>query len=162
PLIVEAHGGPSGIAVPTWRGGDTIALLAAAGYYVLMPNPRGSYGQGADFQRANARDFGYGDLRDILAAVDAAIEQFPIDPHRIGIMGWSHGGFLAMFTVTQSARFKAAVAGAGIANWTSYFGQTLVDHWMVPYFGATPYDDPAVYEKCSPLRFANQVKTPTL
>jgi dipeptidyl aminopeptidase/acylaminoacyl peptidase len=162
PMIVEAHGGPSGIATPVWRGADSVALLAAAGYYVLLPNPRGSYGQGSAFQGANARDFGYGDLRDILAAVDAAIERYPIDPGRVGIMGWSYGGFLAMFAVTQTARFQAAVAGAGIANWNSYYGQNVVDHWMVPYFGANPFDDPAVYDRSSPIHFIKQVATPTL
>ena len=78
------------------------------------------------------------------------------------MMGWSYGGFMTMWTVTQTARFKAAVAGAGIANWQSYYGQNKIDQWMVPFFGASVYDDPAVYAKSSPIQFIKNVKTPTL
>lgn len=84
-----------------------------------MPNPRGSYGQGLDFTPANVKDFGGGDLRDLLVGVDVAIEKYPIDPMRLGITGWSYGGFMTMWTVTQTNRFRAAVAGAGVANWQS-------------------------------------------
>ena len=77
-------------------------------------------------------------------------------------MGWSYGGFMTMWTVTQTDRFRAAVAGAGIANWQSYYGQNLIGQWMIPFFGASVYDDPAVYEKSSPIRFIKNVKTPTL
>ena len=129
---------------------------------MLLPNPRGSYGQGEDFTRANVKDFGGGDLRDDLAGVDAAIKKYPIDPDRLGVTGWSYGGFMTMWTVTQTDRFRAAVAGAGIANWQSYYGQNLIDQWMIPFFGASVYDDPAVYEKSSPIRFIKNVKTPTL
>ena len=132
------------------------------GYYVLLPNPRGSYGQGEDFTRANVKDFGGGDLRDDLAGVDAAIKKCPIDPNRLGVTGWSYGGFMTMWTVTQTDRFHAAVAGAGIANWQSYYGQNLIGQWMIPFFGASVYDDPAVYEKSSPIRFIKNVRTPTL
>jgi dipeptidyl aminopeptidase/acylaminoacyl peptidase len=161
-LVVQVHGGPSSAVVPSWPGYSSAAMLAAAGYYVLLPNPRGSYGQGEEFTRANVKDFGYGDLRDILAAVDSAIARYPIDPQRLGVTGWSYGGYMTMFAVTQTTRFKAAVAGAGIANWTSYYGQNLIDQWMIPFFGASVYDDPAVYAKSSPINFIKRVKTPTL
>ncbi len=108
-----------------------------------MPNPRGSYGQGEAFTQANRKDFGYGDLRDILAGVDTVLRQYPVDPGRIGITGWSYGGFMTMFAVTQTQRFKAAVAGAGISDWQSYYGENSIDQWMIPYFGASVYDDPA-------------------
>jgi Dipeptidyl aminopeptidases/acylaminoacyl-peptidases len=108
------------------------------------------------------QDFGGGDLRDDLAGVDAAMKKYPIDPNRLGVMGWSYGGFMTMWTVTQTDRFRAAVAGAGIANWQSYYGQNLIGQWMIPFFGASVYDDPAVYEKSSPIRFIKNVKTPTL
>jgi len=127
----------------------------------LLPNPRGSYGQGEEFTRANVKDFGLGDLRDTLAGVDAAIRKYPIDPNRLGVTGWSYGGYMTMWTVTQTTRFRAAVAGAGIANWQSYYGQNLIDQWMIPFFGASVYDDPAVYEKSSPIHFIKKVKTPT-
>ena len=167
PMVVLIHGGPSSAVTPDWPAGfgmsrAIIAALSARGYYVLMPNPRGSYGQGEEFTRANVKDFGAGDLRDILAGVDAAIKKYPIDPARLGVTGWSYGGYMTMWTVTQTNRFHAAVAGAGIANWQSYYGQNLIGQWMIPFFGASVYDDPAVYEKSSPIRFIKNVKTPTL
>jgi dipeptidyl aminopeptidase/acylaminoacyl peptidase len=167
PMVVLIHGGPSSVTTSEWPASfgmsrAIIAALSARGYYVLLPNPRGSYGQGEDFTRANVQDFGGGDLRDDLAGVDAAIKKYPIDPNRLGVTGWSYGGFMTMWTVTQTNRFHAAVAGAGIANWQSYYGQNLIDQWMIPFFGASVYDDPAVYEKSSPIHFIKKVKTPTL
>jgi dipeptidyl aminopeptidase/acylaminoacyl peptidase len=167
PMVVLIHGGPSGVTTSEWPASfgmsrAIIAALSARGYYVLLPNPRGSYGRGEDFTRANVKDFGGGDLRDILAGVDAAIKKYAIDPARLGVTGWSYGGYMTMWTVTQTNRFRAAVAGAGIANWQSYYGQNLIDQWMIPFFGASVYDDPAVYEKSSPIRFIRNVKTPTL
>lgn len=167
PLVVLIHGGPSSAETPAWPAGfgmwkAIVAALSAHGYYVLLPNPRGSYGQGEDFTRANVKDFGRGDLRDVMAGVDDVIAHYPIDPERLGITGWSYGGFMTMWTVTQTNRFHAAVAGAGIANWQSYYGENLIDQWMIPFFGASVYDDPGVYEKSSPIRFIKNVKTPTL
>src|SRR5438876_138020 len=167
PMVVLIHGGPSSVTTSEWPASfgmsrAIIAALSTRGYYALLPNPRGSYGQGEDFTRANVKDFGGGDLRDDLAGADAAIKKYPIDPNRLGVMGWSYGGFMTMWTVTQTDRFRAAVAGAGIANWQSYYGQNLIDHWMIPFFGASVYDDPAVYEKSSPIRFIKNVKTATL
>jgi dipeptidyl aminopeptidase/acylaminoacyl peptidase len=167
PMVVLIHGGPSGATTSDWPAGfgmsrAIIAALSACGYYVLLPNPRGSYGQGEDFTRANVKDFGHGDLRDILAGVDAAIKKYPINKDHLGVTGWSYGGFMTMWTVTQTNRFRAAVAGAGIANWQSYYGQNLIDQWMIPFFGASVYDDPAVYQKSSPIQFIKNVKTPTL
>jgi dipeptidyl aminopeptidase/acylaminoacyl peptidase len=163
PLVVAVHGGPASSLKPAWpHPGFNPVLLSQQGYFVLMPNPRGSYGRGEKFATANVRDFGGGDLRDILAGVDEAIRTAPVDPERIGITGWSYGGFMTMFAVTQTTRFKAAVAGAGISNWQSYYGQNAIDTWMIPYFGASVYDDPAVYGKMSAINFIKQVKTPTL
>jgi dipeptidyl aminopeptidase/acylaminoacyl peptidase len=163
PMIVSIHGGPSGAGKPEWPAEFALmAVLASQGYYVLMPNPRGSYGQGEEFVRANVKDLGGGDLGDILAGVDAAIAHYPIDPDHLGVTGWSYGGFMTMWTVTQTKRFRAAMAGAGIANWQSYYGQNLIDQWMIPFFGATVYDDPAAYEKSSPIHYIKQVTTPTL
>src|SRR5437867_3785569 len=121
PMVVLIHGGPSSVTTSEWPASfgmsrAIIAALSTRGYYVLLPNPRGSYGQGEEFTRANVNDFGGGDLRDDLAGVDAAIKKYPIDPNRLGVMGWSYGGFMTMWTVTQTDRFRAAVAGAGIAN----------------------------------------------
>ncbi len=167
PMVVLIHGGPSSAVTPEWPASfgmprAIIAALSSRGYYVLMPNPRGSYGQGEEFTRANVKDFGAGDLRDILAGVDAAIKKYSINPARLGVTGWSYGGFMTMWTVTQTNHFHGAVAGAGIANWQSYYGQNLIDQWMIPFFGASVYDDPAVYEKSSPIHYIKKVKTPTL
>lgn len=166
PMIVQVHGGPAAAASPRYvaagdNGNPLARDLVKEGYFVFMPNPRGSYGQGAAFTRANRRDFGGGDWRDILAGVDAVIARAPIDGNRLGLMGHSYGGFMTMWGVTHSRRFKAAVAGAGIANWISYYGQNGIDQWMVPYFGATMYDDPAVYRAASPIESIKTARTPT-
>jgi dipeptidyl aminopeptidase/acylaminoacyl peptidase len=163
PMIVTVHGGPSSAVIPRWPGvGFGGAPFAALGYFVFMPNPRGSFGQGEKYVQANRKDFGYGDLRDILAGVDAVEKKVPVDDQRLGLTGWSYGGFMTMFAITQTQRFHAAVAGAGISNWQSYYGQNLIDQWMPPFFGATVYDDAAVYAKSSAINFIKQAKTPTL
>ena len=162
PMITEIHGGPAWANMPEYIGQGFVRHLLDAGYAVFLPNPRGSYGQGEAFTRANVRDFGYGDLRDILAGVDAAERAAPIDDHRLGLTGWSYGGYMTMFAVTQTQRFRAAVAGAGIADWQSYYGENGIDAWMIPYFGASVYADPATYAKSSPMTFIRQVRTPTL
>jgi dipeptidyl aminopeptidase/acylaminoacyl peptidase len=164
PMIVEVHGGPASAEVAHWGagGGLSPAAFSALGYFVLQPNPRGSYGQGEAFTQANRKDFGYGDLRDILAGVDAVEARYPVDPGRVGITGWSYGGFMTMFAVTQTGRFRAAVAGAGISDWQSYYGENSIDQWMTPYFGVPVYDDPAVYAKSSAINFIKQAHTPTL
>jgi dipeptidyl aminopeptidase/acylaminoacyl peptidase len=163
-LIVMVHGGPSYSITPDWpRAGFGAAPLAAAGYFVLQPNPRGSYGQGEAFTQANRKDFGYGDFRDILAGVDAVEKQIPaVDDKRLGLTGWSYGGFMTMFGVTQTHRFKAAVAGAGISDWRSYYGENQIDQWMTPFFGASVYTDSAVYAKSSAINYISKVTTPTL
>ena len=163
PLIVSVHGGPSSAVTPHWPSVSYGATpFSALGYFVFMPNPRGSYGQGEKFTQANIKDFGYGDLRDVLAGVDVIEKRFPIDKQREGLTGWSYGGFMTMFGVTQTTRFKAAVAGAGISDWQSYYGENSIDQWMVPFFGKTVYDDPAAYAKSSAIDFIKNVKTPTL
>ena len=161
PMIVQVHGGPAAAVEPGFitRGGA--AALIERGYYVFMPNPRGSYGQGEAFVQLNRRDFGGADLGDILAGVDAAEKVAPIDDKRLGLYGHSYGGFMTMWGVTHTDRFKAAVAGAGIADWVSYYGENGIDQWMIPYFGASAYDDPKIYDKLSPIRYIHAAKTPT-
>jgi dipeptidyl aminopeptidase/acylaminoacyl peptidase len=161
PMITLVHGGPSSAVTPTYVEGGTVRDLLDHGYFVFQPNPRGSYGQGEAFTAANRKDFGGGDLSDILAGIDAVERLAPVDENRLGVMGHSYGGFMTMWTVTHSHRFKAAVAGAGIANWSSYYGENGIDQWMVPFFGATFYDDPAVYDRLSPIRYIKNAATPT-
>jgi dipeptidyl aminopeptidase/acylaminoacyl peptidase len=163
PLVVRVHGGPSWAVQPYWpTRWDYAMALPSQGYFVLQPNPRGSYGQGEKFTAANVKDFGYGDFRDILAGVDEAIKVAPVDPARLGITGWSYGGYMSMWGVTQTNRFRAAVSGAGLANWQSYYGENKIDQWMIPFMGATVYDDPELYAKISPITFIKKVTTPTL
>jgi dipeptidyl aminopeptidase/acylaminoacyl peptidase len=165
PLIVHVHGGPASAVLSRWEGGSgglSSTVLSALDYFVLLPNPRGSYGQGEAFTQANRKDFGYGDLRDILAGVDAVLAKYSVDPNRVGIAGWSYGGFMTMFALTQTHRFRAGVAGAGISDWLSYYGENSIDQWMIPYFGASVYDDPQVYAKSSAINYIKNVTTPAL
>ena len=159
-MITIVHGGPSSASVPSFGGGGAQALLDK-GYYVFLPNPRGSYGQGEAFTAANKRDFGGGDLRDILTGIDAVEKVAPIDDARLGLMGGSYGGFMAMWANTQTNRFKAIVASAGLSNWVSYYGTNGIDQWMLPFFGKTLYDDRKAYEDVSAVNFIKNAKTPT-
>jgi dipeptidyl aminopeptidase/acylaminoacyl peptidase len=161
PLVVNVHGGPSWACTSHWDE-SSMGPQSAMGYFALCPNPRGSYGQGEAFTRGNVKDFGGGDYRDIMAGVDAIAKQYPIDARRIGIRGHSYGGYMTMWAETQTGRFAAAVAGAGLSDWLSYYGLNDIDEWMIPFFGASVYDDPGVYAKSDPMHFVTAVKTPTL
>ena len=161
PLVVNVHGGPSSACGARWDT-RTAGLQSSMGYFSLCPNPRGSYGQGESFTQANVKDFGGGDFRDIMAGIDAIAKEYPVDPRRLGIRGHSYGGYMTMWAETQTHRFAAAVAGAGLSNWLSYYGVNEIDEWMIPFFGASIYDDPAVYAKSDPMHFIKQVQTPTL
>jgi dipeptidyl aminopeptidase/acylaminoacyl peptidase len=160
PLITSVHGGPAAASVPGFSGPGLLHKELEKGYAVFLPNPRGSFGQGEAFAAANVRDLGQGDLRDILAGIDAVERVAPIDDKRLGITGGSYGGFMTMWAVTQTNRFKAGVAAAGISDWLSYYGENGIDEWMMPYFGATVYADPDVYARSSPINFIRNVKTP--
>ena len=163
PMIVYVHGGPSAATLPSWpRDGYGAVPLAAMGYFVFMPNPRGSFGEGERFAKGVRLNMGYGDLRDILAGVDQVERQYPIDDSRLGLTGWSYGGFMSMFAPTQTHRFKAAVVGAGLSDWESYYGENSIDEWMIPFFGASVYQDPKAYAKSSAIDFIQNDKTPSL
>ena len=161
PLVVNVHGGPSAACGAHWDA-QTLGAESAMGYFAFCPNPRGSYGQGEAFTQGNVKDFGGGDFRDIMTGIDAIAKQYPIDEHRLGIRGHSYGGYMTMWAETQTHRFAAAVAGAGLSDWLSYYGVNEIDEWMIPFFGASVYDDPAVYAKSDPMHFVKNVKTPTL
>jgi dipeptidyl aminopeptidase/acylaminoacyl peptidase len=160
PLIVYVHGGPSWANLPSWT--NNASAYSEFGYFVLMPNPRGSFGEGEHFAQAIRNQMGYGDLDDILAGVDKVEKMLPIDDNRLGLTGWSYGGFMSMFAPTRTNRFKAMVAGAGISNWQSYYGQNQIDQWMIPFFGASLYDDPGAYAKSSAINLIKRTKTPAL
>ena len=161
PLVTTVHGGPAAAAVPFFRGPGLLWDMLERGWAVFEPNPRGSFGQGERFTLANVRDFGHGDLRDILAGIDAAERAAPIDDARLGLTGGSYGGYMTMWAVTQTQRFKAAVAAAGVSDWQSYYGENGIDGWLMPYFGASLYEDPEVYARSSPIRYIRNVRTPT-
>jgi len=161
PMITVVHGGPSSANVPNFLSTGGLPSLIRAGYYIFLPNPRGSYGQGEAFTMANRRDFGGGDLRDILAGIDAVEKVAPVDDNRLGLTGGSYGGFMAMWANTQTNRFKAIVAGAGLSNWISYYGTNGIDQWMIPFFGKSAYDDPEPYVKASAITYIKKARTPT-
>jgi len=151
PMVVLVHGGPAAAALNHWPPAfDDVEVLSSLGYFVLYPNPRGSMGQGETFTQGNVKDLGYGDLRDIEAGVKYTLGSYPVDPRRIGITGWSYGGFMAMWAITQTDMFQASVAGPGVSNWQSYYGQVEIEKWVIPYFGASAYDDSAIYARSSP------------
>ncbi|MGH9477405.1 MAG: prolyl oligopeptidase family serine peptidase [Terriglobales bacterium] len=162
PLIVSVHGGPTFANLPSWGG--NAAVYSNFGYFVLLPNPRGSTGEGEAFVRQNigAAKMGYGDLDDILKGIDKVETIAPVDNHRLGMTGWSYGGFMSMFAPTQTNRFQAVVAGAGLSDWESYYGENQIDKWMVPFFGASVYVDPAAYAKSSAINYITHDHTPAL
>src|SRR5438105_14203340 len=123
-MIVLVHGGPAGAVPSLWL--DQVLLLASQGYYVFLPNFRGSFGQGEAFTRANVKDFGYGDLRDIQRGIDAVLKEAPVDPQRLGLFGHSYGGDITKWVAEQKQRFKAAGASAGIANRVANNGENVI------------------------------------
>ena len=163
PMLVSVHGGPAWIQVPSVASMDfQITSFTRLGYFVFFPNPRGSFGKGEKFTQANRRDWGFGDVSDIVTGVDAVTAKYPVDTQRVGIIGWSYGASTAMMAVGRSTRFRAAVAGAGASNLVSYYGQNQIDKWMHFYYGASAYDDPEAYMRNSAISYVKQVKTPTL
>lgn len=165
PLLVLIHGGPAGAFAQTFTGRAAlfpVAAFAARGYAVLSPNVRGSTGYGRLFQDQNHRDWGGSDYRDVMSGVDHVIKLGVADPERLGIMGWSYGGYLSGWTITQTHRFKAASFGAGVSNGISQTGTTDIPSARLNYFGAWPWDDPKIYLSRSPLMHARNVTTPTL
>jgi dipeptidyl aminopeptidase/acylaminoacyl peptidase len=161
PLFAHVHGGPSWGYVPRfvslWE-----RLLIARGCLVFLPNPRGSWGYGHGFQSANVGDLGGGDWRDINAGVDDLIETGLADPERLAIGGWSYGGYLTAWAVTQTDRFRCAIAGASITNYESNYGVVPNREWQTTMFGSNVYDDFDLHRSRSPIAFASRVKTPTL
>jgi dipeptidyl aminopeptidase/acylaminoacyl peptidase len=160
PLYVNVHGGPSGAECDYWSGMDMVYL--AAGYAVLRPNYRGSWGQGMAFADAVMGDMGGKDLQDILSGVEYLVREGKVDGERVAIGGWSNGGYLSAWAVTQTDRFKAAMMGAGIADWLNMHAQTNIPDADIMMIAADPLVNPEAYHRCSPITFADRVRTPTL
>jgi dipeptidyl aminopeptidase/acylaminoacyl peptidase len=165
PLLVIIHGGPTGVSQPTLTASAyayPVPIFLAQGALVLQPNYRGSAGYGAAFRALNVRNLGVGDMWDVMSGVDSLIAKGIVDPSRMGSMGWSEGGYISAFLTTHTDRFKAISVGAGISDWMTYYVNTDITPFTRQYLHATPWDDPAIYAKTSPITTITQAKTPTL
>ncbi len=164
PLLVNIHGGPTGIDYPTPIDSYVypIPQWLAKGAVVLQPNYRGSAGYGEAFRELNVRNLGVGDAWDVLSGVDHLIAQGFVDADRMGAMGWSQGGYISAFLTTHTDRFAAISVGAGISNWMTYYVNTDIHPFTRQYLEATPWEDAEVYLKTSPMTTITQAQTPTL
>jgi dipeptidyl aminopeptidase/acylaminoacyl peptidase len=165
PLVVMVHGGPTGVFVRSYTGGPSpypVAGFASRGFAVLRCNVRGSGGYGRDFRFANLRDWGGGDYNDILSGVDALVAKGIADPDRLGIMGWSYGGYMTSWVITQTKRFKAASVGAGVTNLMSFTGTADIPSFVPDYFGGEYWDAFDAWRSRSAMFNVKGVTTPTL
>jgi dipeptidyl aminopeptidase/acylaminoacyl peptidase len=164
PLLVVIHGGPTGIDRPNVSPDRyyPVEQFVAKGALVLRPNYRGSAGYGAAFRALNVRNLGLGDYADVISGVDYLIAQGFVDKDRVGSMGWSEGGYISAFITASSDRFKAVSVGAGISDWMTYYVNTDITPFTRQYLKATPWDDPEIYKKTSPISYIAKAKTPTL
>jgi dipeptidyl aminopeptidase/acylaminoacyl peptidase len=161
PAVILVHGGPTGRWADNFEAWGQ--LLVARGYAVLYPNVRGSTGYGHHFLELNRADWGGGDFKDVMAGADWLVARGIADPNRLGIGGWSYGGYMAEWAITQTTRFKAAVSGAGLANLISEYGTEQgpsYDEW----FYGVPYEPEKVagFLNSSPFVHLKNAKTPTL
>ena len=164
PLLVQIHGGPTGTSRPAAVATYVYPIIhwLAKGAVVLQPNYRGSAGYGEAFRSLNVRNLGVGDMWDVMSGVQHLIDQGVADPDRMGAMGWSQGGYISAFLTTNTDRFKAISVGAGISNWMTYYVNTDIHPFTRQYLKGTPWDDPEVYAKTSPMTNITNATTPTL
>jgi dipeptidyl aminopeptidase/acylaminoacyl peptidase len=164
PLLVVIHGGPRGTDRADLSADRyyPIERFAAKGAVILRPNYRGSEGYGEAFRALNVRNLGVGDYDDVITGVDALIAKGFVDRERVGAMGWSQGGYISAFITCFSDRFKAVSVGAGISDWMTYYVNTDIHPFTRQYLKATPWDDPEIYRKTSPITYVNNARTPTL
>lgn len=164
PLILNVHGGPAGVFAQSFTGAPSIYMIqyfAQEGMAVLRPNPRGSTGYGKEFRYANFMDWGYGDLSDLMAGVDEIIEMGIAHPDSLLLMGWSYGGYMTSFAVTQTDRFRAASMGAGLPNLVSMVTTTDIGDYLTGHMGGEYFNDYETYEKHSAVYHIGNVSTPT-
>jgi dipeptidyl aminopeptidase/acylaminoacyl peptidase len=164
PLVAEIHGGPAGAWTQNFPGswGAAGHVLAGQGFAVFFPNPRGSSSYGEQFLRANIKDWGAGDYRDIQTGIDALIARGIADSTKLAQSGWSYGGYMSAWTLTQTNRFKAIVVGAGLTNMFSMYTTNDIPSAIDGYFGAEPWNDTLQYRARSAMTFIKNAKTPTL
>jgi dienelactone hydrolase len=160
PLIVWAHGGPAHHISRTFS--PYFQVLAGAGYAVLAPNYRGSTGRGGDFCRASVGALTEADTPDLRGGVDLAVAEGVADPERVGVMGWSYGGALAMALARDDARVKAVVAGAPVADWIGLLGASNFPTTAWRYVGGAPWEDRATWDAASPVSWVERLRAPTL
>lgn len=165
PVILQIHGGPAGVFRKNFTGSPSIYMtqfFAQKGYVVLRPNPRGSSGYGKDFRYSNILDWGFGDYEDLVSGVDHLIKEGIADKDRQYVMGWSYGGYMTSWVVTQTTRFKAASMGAGLPNLVSMTTTTDIPDYLVAHLGGKEFwEDYDEYEKHSAIYQIKNVKTPT-
>ncbi len=165
PTLVVVHGGPMSLFSQNYLAASSyypLLAFAERGYAILRVNPRGSGGYGPEFRAANKGDWGGSDYADIMQGLDLLIARGISDPERLGIMGWSYGGYMTSWTITQTSRFKAASVGAGVTNLMSFNGTTDIPGLVPDYFDAEFWEDLAVYREHSPMFQIEGVTTPTL
>ena len=164
PLLVAIHGGPTGISTPGPVPSYVYPIVQwlNKGALVLQPNYRGSAGYGEKFRMLNVRNLGVGDAWDVLSGVQHLEDEGVIDGDKVGVMGWSQGGYISAFLTTTSDKFKAVSVGAGISNWVTYYVNTDIHPFTRQYLKATPWEDAEIYAKTSPMTYINNASTPTL
>lgn len=165
PLLVELHGGPTGVALAQFPIPRTYPIQAFLenGFAVLLPNFRGSSNYGADFRLKNIQSQGFGDFDDVMTGVDLLVRQGIADPDRLGVMGWSYGGFLTAWVIGHTERFKAASVGAPATDWITYYAQSDGPRsTLLTYFGGTPWEKPDSYSRHSPRAGIANIRTPSL
>jgi dipeptidyl aminopeptidase/acylaminoacyl peptidase len=165
PLLVVIHGGPTGVSrpIPFTSTIYPVDVWVPRGVLVLEPNYRGSAGYGEKFRSLNVRNLGVGDAWDVISGIDSLVAKGMVDPAKVGAMGWSQGGYISAFLATHdAAHFKAISVGAGISDWMTYYVNTDIHPFTRQYLKATPWDDPDIYAKTSPITYIKQAKTPTL
>ena len=166
PLLVIIHGGPTGVSRPSLFGATYVYPVEswlAKGALILEPNYRGSAGYGEAFRSLNVRNLGIGDAWDVNTGIDSLVAKGLVDKMKVGVMGWSQGGYISAFLTTHdSARFRAVSVGAGISNWVTYYVSTDIHPFTRQYLKANPWDDPEIYRKTSPMTYIKGAKAPTL
>ena len=160
PLLLHIHGGPAGVFRNSFSASNHV--WAGLGYAQLFPNVRGSSGYDDDLLRGNLRDIGSGDYEDLMTGVDELISRGIADPDKLGLRGWSYGGILGGWTITQTDRFKGASVGAMVSDWTSEYGPGFNHDVRLWYIGGTPWDNTDEWRERSALTHVANVTTPTL
>ncbi|MBI3568778.1 MAG: S9 family peptidase [Gemmatimonadetes bacterium] len=160
PLVLYIHGGPHSQYNEGWF--DEFQNLAAAGMMVLYTNPRGSSGYGADFTYATRGDWGGDDFKDLMKAVDIAAARADVDSTRMGVTGGSYGGWMTAWIETKTTRFKAAETDRMIANWVSWYAASDAQGLTEWEFYGKLWENPAMYDTLSPIKYVARVQTPTL